>query len=234
MTTTTSQPITVNQADTVHAVTRAICQKLLDKADYLGMLPSTRRDLAAVVADTSQPRYFNYMTFGEVDARGFERTRTTLRLDFERVDSLRQTEVASDGARYMVQRLRIIIETSAWTASGDTARLYQLDLARVLTEAERLEAEYCGRDLYLLLATAEEWAEQTRRMQRSMLTHFIETECKGLRVGQSKQVLCDVAAKLPGIADKTWRDIDTNGSSKATRYFDAIVANNSVYITRKT
>lgn len=229
----TTSALTVDPADTVHAVTKAICQKLLDKADYLGMLPSTRCDLAAVVADTSQPRYFNYMTFGSVDGAGFERTRTTLRLDFKRVTSLRQTEVASDGARYMVQCLSIVIETHAQSVGVATARLQHLDHARILDIAEKIEAEYGGRDLYLLLTTAEEWVEQTKAMQRNQIAHFIETECKGLRVGSFKHVVCDVATKLPSIAwPRTFVGVEANVTKVGARTYDVSVGNVAVMVTR--
>lgn len=229
----TTSVLTVDPADTVHAVTKALCAKLLQQADALKMLPSTRRDLAAVVADTA-PLYFNYMTFGELDSRGFERTKVTLRLDFDRVEGVRQTEVASDGARYMIQRLRVYVETSQHCYGLDALRQHVEHLQAVIAVAAGIEAQYGGRDLYLLLATAEEAREQEVQRQRGMLAHVIETECKGLRVGCFKQVVLDVATKLPGIAmPSTWPGIGvTPPTGKQLRVYDVSVGNVAITVTR--
>lgn len=228
----TTSTLTVDPADTVHAVTKAICAKLLQQADASKMLPSTRRDLTAVCADTA-PRYFNYMTFGELDSRGFERTKVTLRLDFDRVEGVRQTEVASDGAHYMVRRLRLYVETSQQSYSLGALRQHVEHLQAIMAVAAEIEAQYGGRDLYLLLATAEEAREQEVQRQRGMLVHVIETECKGLRVGGFKQVVLDVATKLPGITwPSSWVGVEANVTKCGARTYDVSIGNVAIMVTR--
>lgn len=132
--------ITINAQDTVHAVTKAICQKLLDHADALRMLPSSRRDLGAVCAD-SAPRYYNYITFGEIDARGFEQSKLTLRLDFDRVAGDRRIEVSDDGAHYMFQRLRVFVEFPQQSLGVEAMRQRVAHMQQIVDVAAEIEAE---------------------------------------------------------------------------------------------
>jgi hypothetical protein len=224
---------TINSADTVHVATKTICQYLLDRADELKMLPSARRDLTAVCADTT-PRYFNYITFGEVDDRGYERTKVTLRLDFERLGALEGPGrvVDDDGAVYWTKRLQVHVESSQLMLRPENARTYIAHYSAVVAAAADIERQY-DRDLYILLATAQEAREQEEQRRRSQLSHLIATEVSGLRVGQSRQVLCDVADKLPGISwPSMFLGIETRDRGKVTRTYDVSVGNVGVMVTR--
>lgn len=225
--------ITVNPADTVHAVTKSICRKLLDRADDLMMLPSTRRDLAAVVAGTT-PRYFNYMTFGETSDRGYENTKITLRLDFDRVRSEdgHRTVDNHDGARYMIQSLRLHIETSQQVHSVATMRLYVEHLQKIIAVAAEIEAEYAGCDLYLLLATAEEVVEQNVQRLLFMLSEFIKDHVAGLRCGQSKLVMTATAERFPGIIWPSQYLGVSVGKGAKCRTYDVSVGNVALMVTR--
>ena len=53
------------------------------------------------------------------------------------------------------------------------------------------------------------------------------------RVGQSRQVLCDVATKLPGIAwPSMFVGIETRDRGKVNRTYDVSVGNVGVMVTR--
>ncbi len=223
---------TINPADTVHATTKTICRYLLDRADALLMLPSSRRDLAAVVADT-EPRYFNYITFGEVDTRGYERTRVTLRLDFDRSGNAGQRVVDDEGAVYWTKRLQVCVETSQQMLGVEAAKAYMAHYSAIVEAAADIERQYSGRDLYMLLATAEEAREQEVQRQRAALSHLVGIEISGLRVGQSRQIMCEVATRLPGIAwPSTWIGISTHDRGKVNRTYDVSVGNVTVMVTR--
>jgi len=222
---------TINPADTVHATTKSICRYMLDRTDALSMLPSSRRDLAAVVVDT-EPRYFNYITFGEVDARGYERTRVTLRLDFDRVGNTGQRMVDDEGAVYWTKRLQVCVETSQQMLGVEAAKAYMAHYSAIVEAAADIERQYSGRDLYMLLVTAEEAREQEHQRRRGWIADIVEAECKGLRVGQSRQVMLDVAAKLPGITwPSTWLGIEV-GAAKLLRTYDVSVGNVAITATR--
>lgn len=227
--------ITVTQSDMVHIVTKAICQRILDRADELKVLPSTRRDLAAVCSRTdTAPRYFNFMSFGEVDDRGWERTKVTLRLDFDR-DPERRAVTDADGARYFIQRLRVHIETFQSSYTVETMRQHIEHLQIVTALVAEIESRYSGRDLYLLLATAEEAKAQEVERQRAALSYLIATAVSGLRVGQTRQVPCDVAEKLPGIVwPSNWVGIATRDRGKVNRTYDVSVGNVGLTVTRTT
>lgn len=78
----------------------------------------------------------------------------------------------------------------------------------------------------------EEVAEQLQQRLRFMLAQFIEDHVAGMREGQSRQVMFNVAERFPGITwPSQWIGLVV-GKGVKQRTYDISVGNVAVTVTR--